>query len=467
MPTARLRVTVADDDDAALSSLTLEGIALHEAFDPATTSYTATVEHAVNAVTIRAANDDGGTLTMPRDDDAELPGVQVVLDEGVNVIEVQITGDNGRTRTYTVTVTRSLPVIAASLTDGPHMHAGRPFTVELRLSAPASTSFTDMRDHAFTVTGGRITGARRLTKRRVSVGGERHLLSDRWRLTVRPDGLGPVTLSLPASRPCDEPGAICTLSGHRIGNAVDLTVPGPDVVSLSLHPPSGPTPESAREMVFTLRLSEAIDRNVIVCWRTVEATPPAPTERCPWVATSARPGSATPGVDYDPFSGFLVMEPGRTSHELGVRLFDDGVDDDGETVTLEIAHARVLDGDGSLGVLIDIDTSTAVGASADPPPMLGLGDGGRQRARHRVRQGARPGLGASAGRLHGVRRAPGGVGGVRGEHGVDIGDRRRARARLGGWRSRRGDRCLHEAGERAHAPGSERERRWRRSSRRR
>ena len=165
----------------------------------------------------------------------------------------------------------------------------------------------------------------------------------------------------PASRPCDEPGAICTLSGHRIGHALDLTVPGPGAVSLSLLPPSGPTPESAREMVFSVRLSEAIERNVILCWRTVEATPPAPTERCPWGPTSARSGSATPGADYDPISGFFEVASGQTSQELGVHLFDDSVDDDGETVTLEIAHARVLNDDGSPGAAIDISTSTAVG----------------------------------------------------------------------------------------------------------
>ena len=361
VPPVTLRVTVADDDDARLSSLDLEGITLDEAFESNRTSYTATVEHAVNAVTITAANDDGTTLTMPRDDDAELPGVQVVLDEGVNVIEVQVTGGNGRARTYTVTVTRQSPAIVASLTDSPDMHVGRPFTVELRLSAFASISSTDMRDHAFTVTGGRIAGARRLTQRPAWVGGERRLLSDRWRLSVRPDGVGPVTLSLPASRPCDEPGAICTPSGLRVGNALDLTVRGPGDARLSLHPPSGPTPESAQRMLFTLRLSEAIDRDVIVCWRTVEATPPAPTERCPWGPSSARSGSATPGADYLPTSGFFVMESGQTGQELGIHLFDDSIDDDGETVALEIAHARVLDEDGSPGAAIDIHPSTAVG----------------------------------------------------------------------------------------------------------
>ena len=362
VPRAVLEVTVADDDEPTLSSLTLEGIAFDKAFNPGRRSYTATVDHTVHAVTIgAAANDDGAALTMPEDDDAQQSGVQVVLDEGVNVIEVQITGGNGRTRTYTVTVTRSLPVITASLTDSPDVQVGRPFTVELRLSAFATTSFRDMRDHAFAVTGGRIAGARRLTRRRTSVDGERHLLSNHWRLSVRPDGVGPVTLSLPASRPCDEPGAICTPSGHRVGNAVDLTVRGPEGVKLALHAPGGPTPESAGQMLFTMRLSEAIDRSVIVCWRTVEATAPAPTDRCPWGPTSARPGSATPGADYAPFSGFFEMGSGQTSQELGVHLFDDSVDDDGETVTLEIAHARIVNDDGSPGVAIDIDTSTAVG----------------------------------------------------------------------------------------------------------
>ena len=145
------------------------------------------------------------------------------------------------------------------------------------------------------------------------------------------------------------------------GNALDLTVRGSGDARLSLHPPSGPTPESARRMLFTLSLSEAIDREVIVCWRTVEATPPAPTDRCPWGPTSARPGSATPGADYAPFSGFVELGASQTSHELGVHLFDDSVDDDGETVTLEIAHARIVNDDGSLGVAIDIQTSTAVG----------------------------------------------------------------------------------------------------------
>ena len=43
-PNVQLKVTIADDDATVLESLTLDGIALNEAFDPGRTSYTATVD---------------------------------------------------------------------------------------------------------------------------------------------------------------------------------------------------------------------------------------------------------------------------------------------------------------------------------------------------------------------------------------------------------------------------------------
>ena len=57
-----------------------------------------------------------------------------------------------------------------------------------------------MRDHAFTVTGGSVTGARRL------VSGK----NLRWEIVVSPDSNGDVTITLPATTDCDAQGAICT-----------------------------------------------------------------------------------------------------------------------------------------------------------------------------------------------------------------------------------------------------------------
>ena len=361
-PSVAVKVRIADDDATALENLALEGIPFNEVFEPGRTSYTATVRHEVETVTIgAAAENDRATLRMPRDRDGDRPGVQVNLDEGENVLRVRVFARRAPYRTYTVTVTRMARVIAASLTDIPDMHVGRPFAVNLELSEYVAISYRDLRDRAFTVTGGRISAVRRLSTRRVIVDGESRFLGNRWRLSVRPDGDGPVTLSSPAARPCDEPGAICTPSGHRVGNALELTVQGPEGVSLSLHPPSGPTPESAGHMVFTLSLSRAIPRPVIFCWRTVEAAPPAPTDTCPWAATAAMPGSATARADYRPYSGFFLLDPHQTDQRLAVGLVDDSIDDNGETVTVEIAHARFLNSDGTPGVAVPIETSAAAG----------------------------------------------------------------------------------------------------------
>ena len=366
VPNAALEVRVADNDKAVLSSLTLEGVALNEAFARGRTSYSATVGHTVDTVTIgAAARDDDATLAMPEDTDTEQPGVQVALEVGANVIAVRVTAGDGSTTIYTVTVTRLPPSITASLKNVPDMHDGRPFTIDLELNAYVWISAANMRDRAFTVTGGRITRVRRISRRHLSIDGKRRPFSNRWRLTVRPDGLGPVTLSLAASRPCDEPGAICAPFGHPVGNSLDLTVQGLGEVTLSLDPPSGPTPESGGLMQFTVRMSRPLPQGVIFCWRTVEATPPASTDSCPWSASAARPGSASAGADYRSSSGFFRTDPGQASQVLGVQLFDDSVDDDGETVTVEIAHARILNPDGSPGAAIPIEAATAVGVIAN------------------------------------------------------------------------------------------------------
>ena len=49
----------------------------------------------------------------------------------------------------------------------------------------------------------------------------------RWRITVRPDGDGPVTITLPATTDCDAEGAICTGDGRMLSNRLVLTIRGP------------------------------------------------------------------------------------------------------------------------------------------------------------------------------------------------------------------------------------------------
>ena len=91
--------------------------------------------------------------------------------------------------------------LTASLENTPDSHDGQNvFTFELQFSEEFSVSYKMLRDHAFTVAGGTVEKAERITKGS----------NLRWRITVRPDGDGQVAITLPATTDCDAEGAICT-----------------------------------------------------------------------------------------------------------------------------------------------------------------------------------------------------------------------------------------------------------------
>jgi hypothetical protein len=98
--------------DAALASLSIDPATLSPAFDAATTAYTATVDDSVANVTVVAAPRDA-KATMRLDGDvlaAGAPGRTVALATGINLVELEVTAENGTTRrAYTVEVTREAP----------------------------------------------------------------------------------------------------------------------------------------------------------------------------------------------------------------------------------------------------------------------------------------------------------------------------------------------------------------------
>ena len=111
------------------------------------------------------------------------------------------------------------PPQTVSVESAPTSHNGSDsFRIRIAFSeAPKSGfSYTTMRDHAFTVTGGSVTGARRL------VSGK----NLRWEISVSPDSNGDVTITLPATTDCDAQGAICTDGDKKLSNRLELTVSG-------------------------------------------------------------------------------------------------------------------------------------------------------------------------------------------------------------------------------------------------
>ncbi|MBD8499461.1 cadherin-like beta sandwich domain-containing protein [Paenibacillus arenosi] len=96
--------------NADLSNLTLSAGTLSPGFASGTTSYTASVSHAVYDVDVSAiASDVATTITINGTAAANGTAVKVPLNIGANVITILVTAQDGTTKTYTVIVTRSTP----------------------------------------------------------------------------------------------------------------------------------------------------------------------------------------------------------------------------------------------------------------------------------------------------------------------------------------------------------------------
>ena len=165
-------------------------------------------------------------------DDTDISGATassytlVDSDEGKAIkVRVSFTDDAGNAESLTSSATAAVGAAPAPLTaeflDTPSSHDGQTaFTFELRFSEEFELSYKTLRDHAFTVTGGEVTKARRLDR-------ESTTPNIRWEITVTPDGNGSVTVALPATTDCAAQGTICTGDGRMLSNRTELTVSGP------------------------------------------------------------------------------------------------------------------------------------------------------------------------------------------------------------------------------------------------
>ena len=127
--------------------------------------------------------------------------------------------------------TASAP-LAASVHNVPSSHNGQDaFTFELRFSENPQPdfSYTTVRDHAFTVTGGSVTYVRRLEPGR----------NVRWEITVTPGSGADVAIALNATTDCAAQGAICAEGGRMLFGGLKLVVPGPTTPATGLPSISG------------------------------------------------------------------------------------------------------------------------------------------------------------------------------------------------------------------------------------
>ena len=111
--------------------------------------------------------------------------------------------------------TQAADRLTASASGVPTSHDDH-VTFEMEFSEEFPLNYKTLRDHAFTVTGGDVTTARRLDPPS----------NDEWEIHVEPDGNGAVTIELPVTTDCTAEGAICTQDRRPLSNRLEVTVPG-------------------------------------------------------------------------------------------------------------------------------------------------------------------------------------------------------------------------------------------------
>ena len=218
-------------------------------------------------------------------------------------------GENRRPLTNTPTAKVAGPLddtpesLTARFVGMPEAHTGEGgIRFRVAFSEDIGISFQALREDAFTVTGGLVTGGKRVDGRR-----------DLFRMTVRPDSDGDVTIALPAGRECGVSGAICTKGEPRrhLTNSPSSTMAGPVGIAVAL--------------------SRAASGTLTVDYATSD-------------------GTATAGEDYTATSGTLTFEAGESKKMIEVTVLDDAHNEGEETLTLRLSDpsgGRVTDGEAT------------------------------------------------------------------------------------------------------------------------
>ena len=207
-----------------------------------------------------------------------------------------------------------------------------------------SLSFQTLRDSAFTVTNGRVTGARRLVQRS----------NRQWAVNVQPSAPETVTVSLPATTDCAGAGGICLPDGRKLSSAIAATILGPP----ELHVADATAHEGADVTLdFVVTLTRAPGSVVTVSYATSD-------------------GTATAGSDYTATRGTLTFAPGETTKTVPVPVLDDAIDEGEETMRLTLSSPS--------GVKLGDAVATGTISNSDPLQKMWLSRFGRTAATHVV-----------------------------------------------------------------------------------
>ena len=361
--------------DATLSGLDLtwdddgteNDIALSPPFDAAINSYTASVAHGVDQVTIKATKGDSaatvlyfdGADSALTDADGNADGFQVGLGVGTNTIKVKVAASDGETtQTYGVVVTRAADVTAPTSLGATVNGDALVITFGEALAAAANLA-----NGAFSVKKTPSGGS----EESVALTGSPSVSGATVTLTLAAAVVSTDTVTVSYIKPTSGTGnrlqdangnEVASFSGQSVTNNTD---PGTDPITVGYDPASYEVDEDAGSVTLTVSLGS----------HPADGAPRAFALR---VSTSD--GSADSG-DYGSVASELIeFGIGDTSRTHSITILDDTLPEDDETfgstlslssgsdVTVPAATATVTilanDPDNTAPT---VDTATVNGAS--------------------------------------------------------------------------------------------------------
>ncbi len=154
----------------------------------------------------------GSSYTLTSSEQGQTIQVRVTFTDAADNEETLTSKATAEVAAAPVPLTVSLTVSVPATHDG-----SAAFSFDIGFSEEFGLSYKTLKLHAFNVTGGEVRKAQRTDKPS----------NIPWRITVKPQGTGDVTIELPATTDCDAQGAICTGDGRMLSNSLNFTVSGP------------------------------------------------------------------------------------------------------------------------------------------------------------------------------------------------------------------------------------------------
>ena len=221
VPRLEISGIIVTSTDSTLSGLALEtrdgtAVAFSPAFATETLSYTASVDAAVNRLSIKpVTTGDGATIeyldgsgTTLEDRSRSREGHQVRLAPGENTFTLKVTAQDGiATSTYTLTVNRAVPFHGAFESVPAYHDGSTAFDVRLRFEEDVASPIANVRA-AVAVTNGTMSGL-------APVEGSARL----YGMTITPSSAAPVHMEVSRSAGCDASDDICTSDGKQFWGA--------------------------------------------------------------------------------------------------------------------------------------------------------------------------------------------------------------------------------------------------------